>query len=90
MDANNKPSVESSHTERSHLSTGPPCPECEERSYLRMLVSELLYRNEVLRFDLMEARDHVERIERVSSDRRGDGPRNGCADGSDQTPTSAY
>jgi hypothetical protein len=48
------------------------CPECEERSYLKVLVAELLYRNQVLRFDLMEARDQVGRIERGGADRRGD------------------
>jgi hypothetical protein len=87
MDANNKPAVEPSDTERSHSWTGLSCPECEERSYLRMLVAELLYRNQVLRFDLMEAQ---ERIERVGSDRRADDRYNGCADGSSQIPSSAY
>jgi hypothetical protein len=67
MDAKNKPAVEPSDTERSHSWTGLSCPECEERSYLRMLVAELLYRNQVLRIDLMTARDQVERIERVGS-----------------------
>ena len=72
MDANNKTAVEASDGERLHSWASISCPECEERSYLRMLVAELLYRNQVLRFDLMEARDQVERIERVGSDRRGD------------------
>jgi hypothetical protein len=71
MDANNTPAVEPSRTQRSPSLTGLPCPECEERSYLRMLVAELLHRNQALRFDLMEARDQVERIERVGSEQRG-------------------
>lgn len=65
MDTTNKPAVEPSHTQRSHSLTDPSCPECEERSYLRILVAELLYRNQLLRFDLMEAQDQLERIERV-------------------------
>jgi len=31
------------------------CPECAERSYLKMIVAELLYKNQTLRFDLLEA-----------------------------------
>jgi hypothetical protein len=65
MDENKKTAIEPSATERSHSWTGLTCPECEERSYLRMLVDELLYRNQVLRFDLLEARDQLGRIERV-------------------------
>ena len=71
MNGNNEPAIKPSATERSHSWTGRSCPECEERSYLRMLVAELLYRNQVLRFDLIEARDQVERIKRGGSDRRG-------------------
>jgi hypothetical protein len=61
MDENNKP--ESMPCERAGSWPVVPCPECEERSYLRTLVAELIYRNQVLRFDLMEARNKVERIE---------------------------
>jgi hypothetical protein len=68
MNGNNMPAIKSSATERSHSWTGLSCPEWEERSYLRTLVAELLYRNQVLRFALIEARDQVERIERVGSD----------------------
>jgi hypothetical protein len=35
------------------------CPECEERSRLRALVCDLLYRNQTLRFDLMSAREQL-------------------------------
>jgi type II secretory ATPase GspE/PulE/Tfp pilus assembly ATPase PilB-like protein len=72
VNGNAKPAMKPSATERSHSWAGLSCPECEERSYLRMLVAELLYRNQVLRFDLIEARDQVERIERAGSYRRGD------------------
>ena len=67
-----KPAMKPPATECSHSWAGLSCPECEERSYLKMLVAELLYRNQVLRFDLIEARDQVERIQRGGSDRRGD------------------
>ena len=64
MDENTKAAIMPSVTEPSHSRAGLSCPECEERSYLRPLVAELLYRNQVLRFDLMEARDQLGRIER--------------------------
>ena len=72
MNRHNKPAMKPSLTECSHSWTGLSCPECEERSYLKVLIAELLYRNQVLRFDLIEARDQVGRIERVGADRRGD------------------
>lgn len=65
----NKPAMEPSAVECPHSCTGLSCPECEERSYLRVLVAELIYRNQVLRFDLIEARDQVQRIEPVGADR---------------------
>jgi hypothetical protein len=68
MNGDNKPAITPSATERSHSWTGLSCPECEERSYLKTLVAELLYRNQALRFDLIEAQD---RIERAGSDRQG-------------------
>jgi hypothetical protein len=61
MNGDNKSTMEPSAAERSPLWTGLSYRECEQGSYLRMLVAELLYRNQVLRFDLMEARDRVER-----------------------------
>jgi NAD(P)-dependent dehydrogenase (short-subunit alcohol dehydrogenase family) len=51
-----------SAAECSHSWTGWSCPECEERSYLKVLVAELLYRNQVLRFDLIQAREHIEHV----------------------------
>ena len=35
------------------------CPECEERSCLRALICDLLYRNQTLRFDLMSAQEQL-------------------------------
>lgn len=35
------------------------CPECAERTYLRALVAELLYKNQVLRFDLQRATEQL-------------------------------
>ena len=79
MNADNKLAMKPSAAEHSHSWSGLSCPECEERSYLRMLVAELLYRNQVLRFDLIEARDQVERIDdptgeqsQISRPRKGD------------------
>jgi hypothetical protein len=61
MNGNNNPAIQPSVSERLHSGAGLSCPECEERSYLRTLVAELLYRNQALRFDLIEARDQTER-----------------------------
>jgi hypothetical protein len=69
MNGNHKLAIKPSDTGRADSWTGLSCPECEERSYLRTLVAELLYRNQVLRFDLMEARNRVEQIERAGHDR---------------------
>jgi hypothetical protein len=35
------------------------CPECTERSYLRELVAELLYKNQILRLDLQSAQGQL-------------------------------
>jgi len=37
------------------------CPDCAERAALRALVVELLYKNEVLRFDLLTAHQKLAR-----------------------------
>jgi hypothetical protein len=69
MEQHHEPAIIPSDTERSNSWPGQSCPECEERSYLRTLVAELLYRNQVLRFDLMQAQDRVEQIEPGRSER---------------------
>jgi hypothetical protein len=63
---------EKSATECSHAWAGLTCPECDEQSYLKVLVAELLYRNQVLRFDLIQAREEFERVEFVGPDRHVD------------------
>lgn len=63
MNGENMSAIDTSATERSHSWRGPSSLEREERSYLKMLVADLLYRNQVLRFELMEARDQVERVD---------------------------
>ena len=35
------------------------CPECEESSCLRALICELLYKNQILRFDLIWAQEQL-------------------------------
>jgi hypothetical protein len=72
MNGNNKSAIKAWANERSDSWTGLSCPECEEQSYLTMLVAELLRRNQVLRFDLIAAQDHVQRIELAGSSRRAD------------------
>jgi hypothetical protein len=41
------------------LSHDDGCPECEERSCLRALICDFLYRNQILRFDLMWAQEQL-------------------------------
>ena len=47
----------------SPLQPQPPseraCPECAERSCLRELVAELLYKNQILRLDLESAQERL-------------------------------
>src|SRR5215472_3433337 len=38
---------------------GCVCPECTERFRLRTLVAELLYKNQILRFDLKSAQEQL-------------------------------
>jgi hypothetical protein len=56
---------------RKQPQSGRVCPECAERSYLRSLVSELLYKNQVLRFDLQSATEQLQRDHLVSSRQKG-------------------
>ncbi len=53
MDANTQPDAMSS----SELAPAEyhPCPNCQERSYLRILVAELLFKNQLLRFELSQS-----------------------------------
>jgi hypothetical protein len=44
-----------------------PCAHCVERTYLKTLVAELLYKNQVLRFDLQDAQERLDRAERDHS-----------------------
>ncbi len=41
----------------------PPCAHCAERTYLKTLVAELLYKNQVLRFDLQNANEQLAKAE---------------------------
>ena len=41
-----------------------PCANCAERTYLKILVAELLYKNQELRFELMNANQQLEHVKR--------------------------
>jgi hypothetical protein len=43
---------------------GEPCANCAERTYLKILVAELLYKNQELRFELMNANQRLEHFTR--------------------------
>ena len=63
MDAHDQPVV----INEQELSSPPmfvdSCARCAERTYLKILVAELLYKNQALRFDLMDARERLANIE---------------------------
>jgi hypothetical protein len=42
-----------------------PCANCAERTYLKILVAELLYKNQELRFELMTANQQLEHFKRI-------------------------
>jgi hypothetical protein len=44
------------------------CAECSERSYLAVLVAELLYKNQMLRFDLRDAQEHLLRVKSLAEE----------------------
>jgi hypothetical protein len=44
------------------------CAECSERSHLAILVAELLYKNQILRFDLQDAQTQLVRVKNFSED----------------------
>ena len=48
-----------------HPWTSPPCIDPEEKSCLLTLIAEMLYKNQSLRFDLLEARSRLERINAI-------------------------
>lgn len=45
-----------------------PCANCAERTCLRTLVAELLYKNQELRFDLLKANVQLEEFKRAPAE----------------------
>jgi hypothetical protein len=62
MDAERKEIVASSPADSSFQSTVPVCAHLGTHSCLHQLVAELLYKNQVLRFNRLELRNQLERI----------------------------
>jgi len=48
-----------SSDQRRESGAGSFCAECSERTCLGMLVAELLYKNQILRFDLESAQEQL-------------------------------
>ncbi len=63
MNAQRNENVDLSWTIRSLSSQDSPCPNCEEQSCLQLLIAELLYKNQNLRFEILEERARFGRIE---------------------------
>jgi len=63
MDAHGNGNVESSATVHPFPSQDSRCPDCEKQSGLQSLIVELLYKNQNLRFEILEERARVERLE---------------------------
>lgn len=67
MNLNSMNVLPSSSTDRPlQLDSRPPASS-GEKSCLELMVAELLLKNQILRFDLLDARDRLERIRRVAS-----------------------
>jgi hypothetical protein len=65
MDAHRNENVNSSVTVRPFPSQDSPCPNCEKQSCLQALIAELLHKNQSLRFEVLEERARVGRLERL-------------------------
>jgi hypothetical protein len=65
MDAKSNGAVVLLITDPLHPWTTPPCIDPEEKSCLLRLIAEMLYKNQTLRFDLLEARSRLERIKAI-------------------------
>jgi len=63
MDAHDQPVVRNEQALSSPPMPVDSCARCAERTYLKMLVAELLYKNQTLRFDLLDARQRLANIE---------------------------
>lgn len=67
MNAHWNGNVEPAAAVRSFPSLDSPCPNCEKQSCLQLLIAELLYKNQNLRFEILEVRDRVGQLEGVVS-----------------------
>ena len=52
------------HTGQFRGSVAAPCPDCETRLPLQIVVAELLRKNQMLRMELQEARTRLSRVDR--------------------------
>jgi len=62
--------MDSPDTVRSFESEDSSCPNCEKQSHLQVLIAELLYKNQNLRFEILEERARVGRLEGAATGMR--------------------
>ena len=65
MDTKSNGAVVPLITDPLHPWTSPPCIDPDEKSCLLRLIAEMLYKNQALRFDLLEASSRLERIKAI-------------------------
>ncbi len=51
------------HTSQFRDSVAAPCPDCETRFPLQIVVAELLRKNQMLRMELQEAQSRLSRVD---------------------------
>jgi hypothetical protein len=64
MDLLDQTVIRAQSAQRSRPVPDQPCALCAEQIHLKTLVAELLYKNQVLRFDLQDAQERLARAER--------------------------
>jgi hypothetical protein len=64
MDADDQTVNSAQPAQRASSIGDEACANCAERTYLRIMVAELLYKNQVLRFELLDVRERLARFTR--------------------------
>jgi len=68
MDAHDQTVVSALPAHRTSSIRDEGCANCAERTYLKILVAELLYKNQLLRFELLDVRERLASVTRDSTE----------------------
>jgi len=68
MDAHDQSAVGAWPDRHTQSLRDEPCASCAERTCLKILVAELLYKNQELRFDLLKANVQLEEFKRAPAE----------------------